>query len=442
MQTIFAPATAPGKAGVAVIRISGDKALNAVSVLCSTQNIRPRTMSLVTLRHPVSAETIDAALVVYFPAPHSFTGEDTVELHTHGSRAVVAEVMEVLGQLPGLRLAEPGEFSRRAFHHGKMDLTEAEGLADLIDAETKAQQRLALRQMSGELHRLYEGWRERIIEILAFVEAYIDFPDEDIPASVVASLMAKIATLQSAMKMHLNDNKRGEKLRNGLCVTIIGAPNVGKSSLLNYLARRDVAIVSNIAGTTRDVLEVHLNIAGYPVILADTAGLREAAEHIEEEGIRRAKARAGQADIVLAMFDAAKLDDLDVATLDMVDDRTLLVVNKIDQATTHRNIDIQGRKALEISLHTGEGLDSLLAQLELLASEELTAGNDPVITRSRYRFGLTHCLGYLDIFSLDKPIELAAEDLRLAARELGRITGKIDVEEILDSLFSNFCIGK
>lgn len=443
MSTIFAPATAQGKAGVAVIRISGEKALDALRALCPTLSVIPRNAALAKLRHPVSGEVLDAALAIYFPSPHSFTGEDVVELHLHGSRAVLAEIMDILSGTPGFRLAEPGEFSKRSFLNGKMDLTEAEGLADLIDAETKAQHRLALRQMSGELHQLYDGWRNAIIEILAFVEAYIDFPDEDIPKDIIDSLMEKIHLLQKAIEHHLQDNRRGEKLRDGLYITIVGAPNVGKSSLLNYLAKRDVAIVSHIAGTTRDILEVQLNIAGYPVILADTAGLRETVETIEEEGIRRAKHRAGQADIILAMFDATKLDSPDNATLALVSETSLLVVNKIDSLPNlSGTLSLRGKTPIPISLNTGEGLETLLNALESLANEHMSPGNDPLITRARYREGLIQCLAYLKDFSLNKPIELASEDLRLAARELGKITGNIGVEDILDALFSHFCIGK
>lgn len=443
MKTIFAPATAPGKAGVAIIRISGPDAKRTLELFCPHKQIIPRYATFTTLIAPDSSP-LDDALVLYFPAPHSFTGEDVVEFHTHGSHAVIASVMEHLSQLPGLTLAAPGEFSRRAFLNGKMDLTEAEGLADLIEAETSIQQQQALRQMRGELHQLYGAWRQEIISLLANIEAYIDFPDEELPASLRDTITGQVAQFKHRLHGHLNDNRRGEKLRHGLYAVILGAPNAGKSSLINILAKRDIAIVSHIAGTTRDVIEVHLDIHGYPMVVADTAGLRETEEVIEEEGIKRARARAGEADVKLAVFDASLLPQLDPHTLAMIDDNTLVILNKTDLLPTGIALPatLQGRPFIPLSLEKKTGVDALLEALHQWAASHLHLSGDPVITRTRHRQHVSEALSHLSRFSLDMPIELAAEDLRMAARALGKITGHIDIEDILDEIFSSFCIGK
>ncbi len=371
--------------------------------------------------------------MLYFKAPHSFTGEDVVELHTHGSRAVVKKIFEVLSALPDVRLAEPGEFSRRAFLNNKMDLTEAEGLADLIDAETTAQARQAMRQMEGELGRLYEKWRVAIIKNLANMEAYIDFPDEDLPQSLKDEITNGLQKFRDEMRLHLNDNHRGEKIREGIYVVILGAPNVGKSSLLNYLAKRDAAIVSDIAGTTRDVIEVNLEIAGLPVTLADTAGLRESGDVIENEGIKRALQRAERADLKILMLDAAD----NVADISLADENTIILLNKIDTAQPDK------RKAdLEVSINTGQGMDVFMKMLEQKLAEKFQLSEAPLITRSRHREALVQALACLDSITFDNPIELVAEDLRHAAFSIGRITGRIDVEDILDQIFNSFCIGK
>lgn len=441
-KTIFAPATAPGKAGVAIVRISGNDALHALSVLCPKKTFKPRYASLATLLHPESKEIIDEALVLYFSAPHSFTGEDVVELHLHGSFAVMNTLMETLAQFQNFQIAEPGEFSRRAFANSKMDLTEAEGLADLIDAETRIQQQQALRQMRGELHHLYDQWRHAIISLLANMEAYIDFPDEELPQSLRDTIMGQVTLFKQSISEHLDDNQRGEKLRSGFYATILGAPNVGKSSLINYLAKRDIAIVSNIAGTTRDVIEVHLDIGGYPVIVADTAGLRESGEAIEEEGIRRARQRAEDADLKIAIFDATSLPALDKETLSLIDENTLVVLNKADQIQDLSITPINGQTPIILSLVTQQGVKDLLDAMQQFIASRIHISTNPVITRTRHRVLLQEALSHLDRFTPDNAIELAAEDLRMAARSLGKITGYIDIEEILDEIFRSFCIGK
>jgi tRNA modification GTPase len=439
--TIFALATAPGRSGVAVVRISGPEAGSALAALTGRPLPAPRRAALTKLRDPRTGDVLDDALVLRFTGPASFTGEDVVELHLHGGRAVVTGVIEALATLPGLRLAEPGEFTRRAFENGKLDLTEAEAVADLIDAETNAQRRQALRQMEGGLGRLYDGWRERLTRALAHIEADIDFAEDDLPGGVADAVRPVIAGLADEIAAHLDDGGRGERLREGLHIAIVGAPNAGKSSLLNALARRDAAIVSARAGTTRDIIEVHLDLGGYPVVLADTAGLREAAaDEVEEEGIRRARDRAARADVKVAVFDATTLPDLDPATLDLIDRDTVVVFNKTDLATA---ADLRpDLSPILVSAHTGSGLKELEEKLTVFSADRLAIGSAPSLTRARHRAALTECRESL-LRALDAPLpELAAEDVRLASRALWRITGRVDVEDLLDVIFRDFCIGK
>ncbi|KAA0575587.1 tRNA uridine-5-carboxymethylaminomethyl(34) synthesis GTPase MnmE [Azospirillum sp. Sh1] len=443
--TIYALATAPGRSGVAVVRISGPQAGSALMALTGRTPPAPRRAVLTKLRDPRTGDALDDALVLRFTAPASFTGEDVVELHLHGGRAVVTGVIEALAILPGLRLAEPGEFTRRAFENGKLDLTEAEAVADLIDAETTAQRRQALRQMEGALGKLYDGWRERLTRALAHIEADIDFAEDDLPGGVADAVRPVIAGLADEIATHLDDGGRGERLREGLHIAIVGAPNAGKSSLLNALARRDAAIVSARAGTTRDIIEVHLDLGGYPVILADTAGLREAAaDEVEEEGIRRARDRAARADVKVAVFDATTLPDLDPATLDLIDADTVVVFNKTDLATDgNLRPDLSPIVAPTlVSAHTGAGLKALEEKLTAFSADRLAIGSAPSLTRARHRAALMECRESL-LRALDAPLpELAAEDVRLASRALGRITGRVDVEDLLDVIFRDFCIGK
>lgn len=441
--TIFALATAPGRAGVAVVRISGPDAGPALTYLTGQALPRPREASLARLRDPVTGEKLDDALVLWFTAPRSFTGENVVELHLHGGRAVLQGVIEVLASQPNLRLAEPGEFTRRAFENGKLDLTEAEAIADLVDAETTAQRRQALRQMEGVLGQLYDGWRERLTRSLAHIEADIDFPDEDLPAGVASAVEPVIRKLMAEMQSHLDDKGRGERLREGLHIAIVGAPNAGKSSLLNALARRDAAIVSSRAGTTRDIIEIQMDLGGYPVVLADTAGLREAAaDEVEEEGIRRAIDRAGRADVKIAVFDATSLPDVDSATLALIDEGTVVVLNKADLVPLSPDLLIADRSPLGLSAKTGVGLGELEARLAGFSADQLAVGDAPVLTRARHRSAVEDCLAGLNRALLAPLPELAAEDVRLASRALGRITGKVDVEDLLDVIFRDFCIGK
>jgi len=442
-DTIFALATAPGRAGIAVLRISGPSAGTALSMLAG-EVPSPRLARRARFRMPANGEIIDDGLALFFPGPRSFTGEDVAELHVHGSRAVVAALMAALGGLPRLRLAEPGEFTRRAFENGKLDLTAAEGLADLIAAETAAQRRQALRQLSGELGDLYEAWRGRLLHSLAYVEAEIDFPEEGLPGEIADRVRGEVLQLRHEISIHLADDRRGERLRDGVSVTIIGPPNAGKSSLLNALARRDVAITSAIAGTTRDVIEVGLDLGGYPVIMADTAGLRESGDVVEAEGVRRARARAASADLRLVVVDSTRPDEAG-ALGDLLGEGTIVIANKIDLGPDDGAAWADGLgagRALRLSVATGEGMDELLDHLGQAIAARFITGNAPVITRARHRQALQECRDALGRFVAAPLPELAAEDLRAATRALGRITGRVDVEDMLDIIFREFCIGK
>jgi tRNA modification GTPase len=442
-DTIFAPATAPGRAGVAVFRISGPAAAEALKRLCPAGTaFTPRRAALCALRHPATRDILDRALALWFPAPQSFTGEDVVELHTHGGRAVTEAVAEALAALPGFRLAEPGEFTRRAFENGRMDLTEAEAVADLVHAETEAQRKQALRQMDGALGKLYGDWRERLARLLAYREASIDFADEDLPPDIAERQSADLRKLQSDIAAHLNDNRRGERLRTGFSIAILGPPNAGKSSLLNALARREAAIVSATAGTTRDVIEVHLDLGGYPVLLADTAGLRESADAVENEGVRRALARAEQADLKLIVFDGALWPEADETTVDLIDHNSIVTVNKADLVKAPWYI-VQGvGEALFVSAETGAGLPELLARLTQEIEKNFGTAAAPSLTRVRHREALEECAAHIERALLAAQSELCAEDIRLAMRALGRITGHVGVEDLLDIIFRDFCIGK
>jgi tRNA modification GTPase len=429
-DTIFALSSGHGRAGVAVIRVSGPHAAEAVRALSRSELPVPRMASLRQLSDG-DGNPLDQALVLWFPVPGSFTGEDSAEFQVHGGRAVVDAVLAALAEVEGCRPAEPGEFTRRAVENGKLDLTEAEALADLIDAETEAQRKQAVRQYGGSLFELYEGWRSRLIRAAAWAEAAIDFADEDIPPHVLAQSRAQVLEIADEMAAHLNDARRGEILRDGFYLTVIGPPNSGKSSLVNALARRDVAIVSDTPGTTRDVLEVHLNLGGYPVIVADTAGLREAGDAIELEGIRRARARAKEADAVLLLLDPTSDDPHFVNSLD--EEPTLTVWNKTD---------LQRQPGLTISVRTGEGMDLLLERLTGLVRDRLRSADNAPLTRERHRSNLRTAEAALRQSAGQSEPELIAEELRAALLVLGRLTGRVDVEEVLGAVFRDFCVGK
>ena len=441
-QTIFAPSTVYGKSGVAVIRISGEKALDVVRCMSdiSEQSILPRHAYFCKLYDGRTKEILDHALILYFKAPHSFTGEDIVEIQCHGSKAVLKSVLECLSELDGFRLAEPGEFSKRAFYNQKMDLTEAEGLADLIDAETSAQQKQALRQMSGNLKQLYGAWREKLLKIYAYLEAYIDFPEEHIDEKLVAESESIVQELIKEIKEHLNASQNGERLREGFRVAIIGPVNAGKSSLMNAIVQREAVIVSDVAGTTRDAVDVYLDMSGYPVVLTDTAGLRLSDDEIEQRGIEIARQKAKDADLIIGLFDGSKDNKEVLGQLDA--DKVIYVANKKDKLTDEQRNQFQKEGCLLISAKTSEGLSMLTEKITTRIQNNISSSSSQVITRVRYRQSLKECLENLEAFNLNKEIELACEDVRLAARALGKITGQVESSEILDKIFGTFCIGK
>ena len=447
-DTIFALSTVPGRAGVAIIRVSGPAASGVLRVMARVV-ATPRLALRARLVDPQDGSPLDDALVIWFPAPKSFTGEDVLELHVHGGRAVVADVLATLGRMAGCRLAEPGEFTRRAFEHGKIDLTEAEGLADLIQAETEAQRRLALRQMAGELHRAAEGWRADLLRAQALVEAAIDFSDEgDVSARAVddAVLVARDASQRLAQV--LDDQHKGEILRDGFRVVIAGAPNAGKSSLLNALARREAAIVSPEAGTTRDIVELQLNLGGLAVVLADTAGLRDAWGDIEREGIRRGLARAQDAELILWVVDAA------APLLELPPDlheragQALWVLNKADvlpvAAITALGAKLESGRWLAVSTRTSVGIDRLEAAIADAARMRTQGGEGALITSARHRGQIAAAHSAVDDFlrGNKEDLELRAEDLRRASQAIGRLVGRVDPEEVLGEIFGRFCIGK
>ncbi len=444
-KTIYALSTVLGKSGVAIIRISGKEALQVVRLMTNLNpnNIKARYAYFTDLKDLIKSQTLDKCLLLYFKAPNSFTGEDIVELQIHGSRAVISSVLNNLSRIPEFRMAEPGEYSKRAFYNQKMDLTEAEGLADLIDAETEAQQKYALRQMEGSLKNLYDDWRTQLVTIMAHLEAYIDFPDEEIPESVVNSLNNTVFKLREAIRKHLSGDTIGERLREGFRVVIVGRPNAGKSSLLNTFAQRDVVIVSDIAGTTRDAVDIHLDLNGYPVIITDTAGIRETEEAIEKQGVEIAYRKINDADLLICLFDAS-LDT--VQAFDNIAKtygyKMVYVANKVDNLTSEQCSNIKKQDILLVSAKYHQGIDLLLQKITKVIEDKFTSNSNLLITRARYREALSQALQSLDLFDLDKEIELSAEDIRLAAREIGKITGRIEIDEILDKIFGSFCIGK
>lgn len=443
-KTIYALSTVFGKSGVAVFRISGNNSLKAVEYLTdiNSSKISPRHAYFCSL-HDVKGNALDKALVIYFKAPFSFSGEDIVEIHSHGSKAVIASLLENLGMLEDFRLAEPGEFSKRAFYNGKMDLTEAEGLADLIDAETSEQQKYALRQMDGELKNLYESWRSDLVSVLSYLEAYIDFPDEELPDDIVSNLENTVFKVKNSIQSHLSQSNCGERLRDGFRVVILGEPNAGKSSLLNTLAKREAVIVSDVAGTTRDAIDVYLNIGGYPVIFTDTAGLHSTEEQIEKKGIEIAYEKAEDADLIVALIDGKNPNVEQFEKLSTsCKNKIIYVVNKSDILSQEQCYSFIEKGFMVISAKQKSGINSLINKVNNRIASEFTGNSSALITRQRYREVLNDVFKNLNDFNLNKSIELAAEDIRLAARNIGKITGRIEVDEILDKIFGSFCIGK
>lgn len=442
-DTIAALATGAGRAGVAIVRASGPHAGACIDALTQTPRPAPHRAALRAIAHPQTREQIDEGLVLFMPAPASFTGEDVAEFHVHGGHAIIAALIDALTSLPNVRIAEPGEFTRRAFEHGKLDLTQAEAIADLVDAETEGQRKQALRQYRGELQNRIEQWRSALIAIMALCEAEIDFPDENLPDQLAQTARLQIAALAAELASFLEDAHRGERVREGYRIAIIGAPNAGKSSLLNALAQREAAIVSDIPGTTRDIVEVRLILAGFSVWIADTAGLREAGDAIEAEGIRRALERARDADLRIAVMDSRAPE-----IPDAIRAHDFAIFSKSDitppsAEAIHAALDCE-LEAHIVSARTGAGMAELLAALEARIACALAAEESAPITRARHRAQIeaAHAALLRADAAFGQGAELAAEDLRLAARALGRITGRVDVEDILGEIFSRFCIGK
>lgn len=442
-DTIFAPATAPGRAAVAVVRLSGPEAGSALKALGGPLPA-PRRASVRRLKRPADHAVLDDALVLWMPGPSSYTGEDSVELHLHGGAAVVEAVSSALAGL-GLRMAEPGEFTRRAFENGRLDLAQAEAVADLVDAETDAQRAQALQQLDGALSALYGGWRAALVAALARLEAAVDFPDEDLPETLAIELAPGLADLVTAMQAALAEADRGERVREGFRVALIGAPNSGKSSLLNALTGRDAAIVDPSAGTTRDIIEAPLVVEGFKVLLADMAGLRAAVEPVEAEGVRRARAWATGADLRIWVVDRARSDGSWAAAADLARPGDIVLLNKTDlpEGADASSVRAHSAGTIEVSLSGVAGVTTVQAALAERVRSRLGGRDFPAATRLRHRARLERAVGHVRraAQSLAEP-ELAAEDLRLAARALAQVTGRVDAEQVLDVVFSTFCIGK
>ncbi len=443
-MTIYALSTGPGISGIAVIRVSGKKAAYVVKKVTGTRLPPPRTATLRKFNKNGRKELIDEGVIIWFPAPNSYTGEDLAEFHVHGSRAVIRAMHLAISKVKNCRLAEPGEFTKRAFQNGKINLLKAESIADLISAETEIQRKQALIIMSGQSSNKFNLWRETLLKILAHVEAKIDFPEEDLPKNIYSEIKKKSTFVLTEIKKTLDDQKVGERIREGFKIAIIGPPNSGKSSLLNYLSKRDVAIISEIAGTTRDVIETHLNLDGYPVIISDTAGIRSSKNEIEKKGIKIALNRAEDADLKLVIVSTKNVDFSNVLK-GLLAKNAILVVNKSDLIKGKLNSKFKKYEHVLISIKKDLNLNKLILKIKSKLKNKFTTSNDILITRERHRQSLINCVQHLEKFQKKnsaQDFDKAAEDLRLATRHLGMIVGKVDVEELLGSIFNDFCIGK
>ena len=443
-MTIYALSTGPGVSGVAIIRISGPQASNIIKSLTSKKIPSPRVATLRKINNINTFELIDEGIIIWFPGPHSYTGEDMAEIHIHGGKSVILAVQKEISKIQNCRLAEPGEFTKLAFQNGKINLLKAESIADLISAETEIQRLQALKIMEGKSSEKFNELREKLLKLLSFVEAKIDFPDEDLPEDNIKTLKKDSNDVLNKIKKILDDQKVGEIIREGFKIAIIGPTNAGKSSLLNNLSNREVAIVSEIAGTTRDVVETHLNLDGYPVIISDTAGIRDSKDEIEKKGIKLSLKKAENADLKLVVIDAKNVDFSDFLT-DIIKKNAILVVNKSDLLEGKLDPKILEIDHVLISLKKNLNIDKLISKIKDKLKNKFISNEDILITRERHRQHLIQCVEHLEDF-LDKneikDFDKAAEDLRLATRHLGMIVGKVDVEEILGSIFNDFCIGK
>ena len=447
MKTICATITSPLRSSITVIRISGSQALKCLEKIGVKNQPIPQKSFFHKIIFDNDDELIDEASITFFKAPRSFTGEDVAEISIHSSQYILKRIFAKLLSLENVDLASAGEFSKRAFLNGKIDLVQAEAIPDLIASETEAQHKQAISQLSGNLGKIYENWRHKIIEISAFIEALIDFPEDDLPISIIDKINLDVNDLKTQISQHLNDNKAGHKIKNGLSLAIIGAPNAGKSSLMNFLAQSEVAIVSEIAGTTRDIIDIHLEIAGVPVIISDTAGIRLSDDLIEQEGVKRALNKAQNADIKIYLVDTLN----PIIQKNLIDENTILVFNKIDKIS---NDEINFKKIISdagidnqnnfliISVAKNINISKLFEALKEKIDLLIPNFNSPLITQERYRISLQNCLKSLENLNLNKNIEICAENLRICANEIAKINGKIDIENILDLIFFKFCIGK
>ena len=443
-MTIYALSSGPGISGVAVIRLSGQETSKAIKLLTGKEPPKPRVATLRKINKINTSELIDEGLILWFPGPESYTGEDMAEIQVHGSKAVVEALHSTLSDIENCRLAEPGEFTKLAFQNGKINLLKAESIADLISSETEIQRQQAIKIMNGKSADQFNYLRDKLLKILSHVEAKIDFPEEDLPNNILDEIKNSSDEVIIKIKKILNDQKVGERIREGFKIAILGPTNAGKSSLMNHLSNRDVAIVSEIAGTTRDVIETHLNLDGYPVTISDTAGIRDSKDEIEKKGIKLSLNRAEEADLKLVVVEAKNLEFTDVLK-DLLDDNAILVLNKSD--LLEKDIDPQIKKInhVLISIKENKNLEELISKIKNNLKNKFISSDDILITRERHRQHLQQCLDHINNFNQKKEIEdfdKAAEDLRLATRHLGMIVGKVDVEEILGSIFNDFCIGK
>jgi len=443
-MTIYALSSGPGISGIAVVRISGSDSSKVLKLLTKNELPTPRVATLRKINNINTSELIDEGLILWFPGPQSYTGEDMVEIHIHGGKAVVEALLNTLSNIKECRLADPGEFTKLAFQNSKINLLKAESIADLISAETEIQRLQAVKMMKGKSSEKFNELREKLLKILSFVEAKIDFPDEDLPEENLKKIKEDSSNVLNEIKKILNDQKVGEIIREGFKIAIVGPTNAGKSSLLNNLSNREVAIVSEIAGTTRDVVETHLNINGYPVIISDTAGIRDSKDEIEKKGIKLSLKKAENADLKLVVVDAKSIDFKGFLN-DLLKKDAILVINKSDLLKEKLDSETSKFNHVLISLKDNLNIDKLISKIKNHLENKFISEEDILITRERHRQHLLQCVDHLKNFSDKndkKDFDKGAEDLRLATRQLGMIVGKVDVEEILGSIFNDFCIGK
>ncbi len=442
-MNIYALSSGRGPSGIAIIRLSGKDTLKIAQLISKEKNIKSREANLCKFYNPTNNQIIDEGLILWFPGPNSYTGEDLAEFHIHGSNAVISLFLDVLSKQANSRMAEPGEFTKIAFQNNKIDLLEAESIGDLIHSETELQRQQAVQIMQGNASNHYNNLREKLIKALAYIEAKIDFAEDDLPDTVLKQVRITVQEITSEVKKILDDQKIGEKIREGFKVSITGEVNAGKSSLLNLLSKRKAAIVSNEKGTTRDIIEVYLNIDGYPVILADTAGIRETVNKVEKEGVSLAIKKIEESDVNLMLFDITS-NKIDSLIEKNIKKNSIIVFNKSDLSSNIKK-EFKNNDVVLISVKENKNIDKLVSLIKKQLKDKFIKNDNVLVTRERHRNKLNLCFQELNNFlekKHDKDIELAAEDLRMASRHLGSIIGKVDVEEILGSIFKDFCIGK